>query len=180
MPKTRDEKTQIVADLTKLFKEMKSAVFADFKGLKVKEITELRRLCHDNKISYGVAKKTLIRIAAKNAGLNFDPDSMEGSYALACGLEDEVAPAKVLADFAKKHESLKILGGILEGKMADKTVIGFLAKLPSKPELLAKLVGSLQSPISGLVNVLAGNLRGLVQVLNSYKDKKNNVMPNEA
>ena len=172
MPKTRDEKTQIVADLTKTFKEMKSAVFADFKGLKVKDITELRRLCHVNKISYGVAKKTLIRLAAKNAGLDFNPDSMDGSYAMACGLEDEVAPAKMLADFAKKHEALKILGGILEGKTVDKGVIGFLAKLPSKPELLAKLIGSLQSPISGLVNVLVGNLRGLVQVLNAYQKFK--------
>lgn len=172
MPKTRDEKTQIVADLTKTFKEMKSAVFADFKGLKVKDITELRRLCQGQKISYGVAKKTLIRIAAKNAGLDFNPDSMDGSYAMACGLEDEVAPAKMLADFAKKHEALKILGGILEGKTVDKTAIGFLAKLPSKQELLAKLVGSIQSPISNMVNVLAGNLRGLVQVLNAYQKSK--------
>ncbi|MBI5023370.1 MAG: 50S ribosomal protein L10 [Candidatus Magasanikbacteria bacterium] len=172
MPKTRDEKTQIVADLTKTFKEMKSAVFADFKGLKVKDITELRRLCQGQKISYGVAKKTLIRLAAKDAGLDFNPDSMDGSYAMACGLEDEVAPAKMLADFAKKHEALKILGGILEGKTVDKTAIGFLAKLPSKPELLAKLVGSLQSPISGLVNVLVGNLRGLAQVLNAYQKSK--------
>ncbi|MEK9183082.1 MAG: 50S ribosomal protein L10 [Patescibacteria group bacterium] len=172
MPKTRDEKTQIVADLTKLFKEMKSAVFADFKGLKVKNITELRRLCQGQKVSYGLAKKTLIRLAAKNAGVDFNPDSVDGSYALAFGLEDEVAPAKVLADFAKKHEALKILGGILEGKMVDKVVIGSLAKLPSKPELLAKLVGSLQSPISGMVNVLAGNLRGLVQVLNAYQKSK--------
>lgn len=172
MPKTRDEKTQIVADLTKTFKEMKSAVFADFKGLKVKDITELRRLCQGQKISYGVAKKTLIRIAAKNAGLDFNPDSMDGSYAMACGLEDEVAPAKMLADFAKKHETLKILGGILEGKTVDKTAIGFLAKLPSKPELLAKLVGSLQSPISNMFNVLTGNLRGLVQVLNAYQKFK--------
>lgn len=151
---------------------MKSAVFADFKGLKVKDITELRRLCQGQKISYGVAKKTLIRIAAKNAGLDFNPDSMDGSYAMACGLEDEVAPAKMLADFVKKHEALKILGGILEGKTVDKTAIGFLAKLPSKQELLAKLVGSLQSPISGLVNVLAGNLRGLVRVLNAYQKSK--------
>lgn len=172
MPKTRDEKKKIVADLTNLFKEMKSVVFADFKGLKVKEITELRRLCHDNKVSYGVAKKTLIKIAAKDAGLDFNPNSVEGSYALAFGLEDEVAPAKVLADFAKKHEALKILGGILEGKIADETIIGSLAKLPSKQELLSKLVGSLQSPISGLVNVMAGNLRGLVQVLSAYQKFK--------
>lgn len=172
MPKTREEKTKIIADLTKLFKEMKSAVFADFKGLKVKEITELRRLCQEQRISYGVAKKTLIKIAAKDADVDFNPNSVDGSYALAFGLEDEVAPAKVLADFAKKHEALKILGGILEGKLVDKIVIGSLAKLPGKPELLAKLVGSLQSPISGLVKVMAGNLRGLVQVLNAYQKSK--------
>lgn len=172
MPKTKTEKEKIVKDLVDLFKRMKSAVFIDFKGLKVKEITELRRLCRQAGISYGVAKKTLLKIASKESGLDFDPHSVEGSFATAFGLADEAAPAKVLADFAKNHEALKILGGLLEGKIVSRETILFLAKLPSKPELIAKLVGSLQAPLSGLVNVLAGNLRGLVNVLNAYKDKK--------
>lgn len=172
MPQTREEKKQLVENLTGLFKTMKSAVFVDFKGLKVKEITALRRLCREQDVSYTVAKKTLMKIAAHDAGLSFDPGALAGSYALALGLKDEVAPAKILADFAKKHEALKILGGILEGKMVEKAAIMVLALLPSRIELLAKLVGSLQSPLSGLVNVMVGNIRGLLYVLSAYKEKK--------
>ncbi len=172
MPQTREEKKQLVKDLTELFKTMKSAVFADFKGLKVKEITALRRLCHAQGIAYTVAKKTLMKIAAQDAGLSFDPGALADSYALALGLKDEVSPAKILVDFAKKHEALKILGGILEGKMVEKSAIMTLAQLPSRAELLAKLVGSLRSPLAGLVNVMAGNIRGLLYILSAYKEKK--------
>lgn len=172
MPKTKTEKEKIVKDLVDLFKRMKSAVFIDFKGLKVKEITELRQLCRQAGISYAVAKKTLLKIASKESGLDFDPHSVKGSFATAFGLADEAAPAKVLADFAKTHEALKILGGFLESKVVSQETILSLAKLPAKSELLAKLVGSIQAPLAGLVNVCAGNLRGLVNVLEAYKDKQ--------
>lgn len=172
MPKSKEEKKQIVQNLIDLFKKMKSAVLVDFKGLKVKEITQLRRLCREQGISYNVAKKTLLKIAAAEAGVNFDAKAVEGSYAVVFGLADEIAPAKILSDFAKKNEALKILSGILEGKTVDKSAILAIAKLPGKLELLAKLAASIQAPLSGLVNVMAGNLRGLVNVLNGIKETK--------
>jgi len=84
---------------------------------------------------------------------------------VAFGYQDEVAPAKILNDFAKNNEHLKILGGILENKFIDKMSVISLAKLPSKQELLGQLVGTIAAPMSGMLNVLQGNLRGLVRVL---------------
>lgn len=173
MAKSKEQKKQIVERLTQRFKHAKSAVFVNFSGLTVPEATKLRKICYKEKVDYIVAKKTLMRIAVKEAGFDdFDPKQFNGEVAIAFGMEDEVAPAKVLYDFSKDHDQIKFLGGILEHTFVDQDQMLSLAKLPSRGELLAKVVGSLQSPISGVVNVLAGNLRGLVQVLSQIKEKR--------
>jgi len=178
MPKTRQEKEITINSLTEDLARFKAAVFFDFTGLKVKHINQLRRLCEKEKINYIVAKKTIMKIALEKAGIaGFEPKSLVGNVAMAIGFEDEVAPAKLIAKFAKDNEALKLLAGILvagpkEYKFLDLAGVKSLASLPSKLELLAKMVGSIQAPLAGLVNVLSGNLRGLVQVLNSIKDKK--------
>jgi len=137
------------------------------------EIEELRGKCIEEGVGYSVAKKTLLNIALEKAGIkDIDTKSIEGSLATVFGMEDEVAPAKILAEFAKDHEALEIKGGILEGKLAPAEEIIKLSKLPSKAELYAKVVGSINAPVSGFVNVLAGNLRGLVYALNAIKESK--------
>ena len=108
----------------------------------------------------------------KEIGFDVDTKVFEGSPAVVLGLQDEVAPAQIVAKFAKSHEIVHMFGGMLEGQAIDSTKVTELSKLPSKDELLAKMVGSLNAPISGFVNVLAGNLRGLVSVLNNIKDAK--------
>jgi len=173
MPKTKEQKKQIVGDLADKLANFKSAVFTDYKGLTVAEAQELRKQCKEQNAEYLVAKKTLIQLALDKAGIkDVDVKNMEGNIALVLGFEDEVAPAKISANFAKDHESLKLLGGIMENQYIDFAKVEALSKIPSKAELLAKLVGSLNSPISGFVNVLAGNLRGLVSVLNAIKEQK--------
>jgi large subunit ribosomal protein L10 len=173
MPKTRDQKKQIIEVLTDKFKSLKSLVFTDYKGLTVKDCSELKRLCKKQGVEYIVAKKTLIAKALENAGLkDINVKNLQGNIALVIGFEDEIAPAKITANFAKNHESIKMLGGIMESKYIDLAQVESLSKIPSKLELLAKLVGSINAPVSGFVNVLAGNLRGLVQVLNSIKEQK--------
>ncbi|MBD3360041.1 MAG: 50S ribosomal protein L10 [Candidatus Buchananbacteria bacterium] len=173
MPKTKQEKKQIIQDLVDKFSEYKSLVFTDYKGLTVAEAQEIRELCKEQNAEYIVAKKTLIQQALDKAGIqDVDVKSMDGNVALVIGFEDEVTPAKIAANFAKDHESLKLLGGIMEDKYIDLSKVEALAKIPSKAELLSKLVGSLNSPISGFVNVLAGNLKGLVRVLNAIKEQK--------
>ena len=172
MPKTRGQKEQAMHALTDAVKQSKSVVFANFQGLKVSESEELRRLCRKEGIEYLAAKKTLVAKALKDAGIEGNPKSFVGAVSVVFGTLDEVAPAQILANFAKNHEVVKLFGGILEGAFIDGAKVAELSKLPSKQQLLQRLVGTLNAPISGFVTVLAGNLRGLVTVLDAIKTQK--------
>jgi large subunit ribosomal protein L10 len=172
MPKTRVKKEELIGKLDEQIANAKSAVLVNYKGLKVVETEELRNLLRAKGVTFNVAKNTLVKIALKKNGISFEKGIFEKPVAIAFASADEVAPAKEIDLFAKKHEALEILGGILEKKMIDADAVKKLALLPSREQLLAKMVGSIASPLSGMVNVLAGNLRGLVNVLNSYKEKK--------
>jgi large subunit ribosomal protein L10 len=173
MAKTRAQKEKSLEELADKLKSFKSLVFADYKGLKVKEAAEIKRLCKKQNVKYLVAKKTLIHLALEKAGYkDIDVKGLQGNIAIVIGLEDEVAPAKIIANFAKDHQALKLLGGIMESKFIDFNQVTALSKIPSKVELLSQLVRSLNSPVSGFVNVLAANIRGLLTVLNGIKEAK--------
>jgi large subunit ribosomal protein L10 len=168
---TKDQKKQLVKDLSQAIKAAKSVVFADFKGLKVKDLSALKKELRKADSSFRVSKKTLMNIALKEAGVEYDTKKLEGQIAITLAA-DEVTAAKIIDTFAKKNENIKILGGILGEKILDSTQVKALAKLPSKKELLAKLVGTINAPVSGFVNVLAGNIRGLVQVLKAISETR--------
>lgn len=172
MSKTKQQKIETVEALGKGFKDSKSVVFANFQGLSVAEVDELRGACRAENIQVLVAKKTLVKRACEEAGYEVDPKTFEGGIVTFFSVDDEVAPARVVNDFAKKHSVVSIFGGVLENKFIDASYVSNLATLPSKQELLGQLVGSLNAPVSGFVNVLAGNLRGLVSVLNNIKEAK--------
>jgi large subunit ribosomal protein L10 len=174
MPKTRAQKKVILDSLEDKAKAAKSVVFAKFAKLGVRENEDLRKRLKAEGGEYYVAKKTLFNLAFKNNNQEIDFKNMDGQVAAVFGYEDEVAPAKIVDTFRKEMEEPKIffLGGILENKFISKEMVESLAKLPSKKELYAKLVGSLNAPVSGFVNVLAGNLRGLVTVLKAIGEKK--------
>jgi large subunit ribosomal protein L10 len=169
---TKDQKKKLVKDLAEKVKSSKSVVFADFKGVKVKDLTELKKELRKEGVDFKVSKKTLINIAFKEAGIDVDTRKMEGQVAVSISSQDEVAPAKIIEKFSKKNENLKILGGILENKSLGIDQVKALAKLPSKEELLGILVGTIKAPISGFVNVCAGNIRGLVQALKAISEKQ--------
>jgi large subunit ribosomal protein L10 len=169
---TKEQKKKIIKDMVSKIKEAKSVVFSDFKGVKVKDLTELKKELRKEEIDFKVSKKTLINLAFKEAGIEVNTKTMEGQVAVSISSKDEVAPAKIISNFSKKNENLKILGGVLEKKVMNIEEVKSLAKLPGKEELLAKLVGTLQAPISGFVNVCAGNIRGLVQVIKSISESK--------
>lgn len=163
---TKQQKQQLVKEIVERLKKTKGAVFADYTGLSVAKLTELRRKLLAQAGELKVAKKTLLDISFKEGGVSeVNTKDMSGQVAVAFGYGDEVGAAKILNDFAKKNEQLKILGGVLENKFIDQASVISLAKLPSKQELLGQLVGTVAAPISGFVNVLQGNLRGLVRVL---------------
>jgi large subunit ribosomal protein L10 len=169
---TKQQKKELVGGLTEKLKNSKAVVFSDFTGLNVKNMMELRRELRQQGIEIKVLKKTLIDLALKDAGMEVDVKKLEGQIAIAVSSGDEVAAAKIIAKAAKLNENLKIVGGVLGVKFLEKSEVEALAKLPSKEELLAKLVRTLNASVSGFVNVLAGNIRGLVQVLKAIGEAK--------
>ena len=178
MARTKESKQVIIAQLRERLAEARSVIFVSLKGLKVKETEELRRNLRTEHIDCMMAKKTLIRKSLEDNGVtNVDPKKYEGEVALVCGYDDEVAPARLLALFAKTHDALKLLGGLMfkggEAPMAmDAVQVKRLSLLPSQSELRGKVIGSLVSPLRGLVSVLCGNARSLVVVLNAIKNAK--------
>ena len=172
MPKSKQQKQATVQDLLTGLKQAKGVVFANFQGLTVAQSEELRKNARKEGVTMLAAKKTLVKRALEDAGITgVDLSSFKGGVATFVG-QDEVAPAKIVAAFAKKNEVVSIFGGILEGKFIDQIMVKSLSALPSKVELLSRLVGSMNAPISGFVNASAGIMRGLLNVLNAYKEKK--------
>lgn len=154
----------------------KSIVFADIQGLKAKDLVALRRQVKKAQANLKVAKKTLIDLALKETsrtkGKSLKAKEMSGEVAVLFALEDPIKALKSLYEFSKTHENLKFIVGVFDGLLVEKDGLLSLAQLPSKEELLAKLVGSLNSPVSGLLNVFQGNIKGLVFVLSSIAGKK--------
>ena len=174
MPKTKEQKKEILRDLAEKLKKAKSVVFAKFDGLGVKENEDLRNKLREEGGEYYVAKKTLMDLAFKDSQIkDLNIRNFEGKVAAIFGYEDEVAPARVIGEFKKgTPDKISFIGGILENEFISPETVETLSALPGKQELYAKMVGSMKAPISGFVNVLSGNLRGLVCVLNAIKDKK--------
>lgn len=175
MPKNKIQKQEIFRNLSERIKKSKSIIFAGFNALTVKDNENLRAQLRKENSEYYVAKKTLMNLAFKENKLDINVRDFDGKVAAVFSYEDEVASAKILGNFRKeKDKDTKIffLGGILEGKLMSKEEVEALAKLPSKQELYARLVGSMNAPISGFVNALAGNLRNLVYVLKAIEEKK--------
>src|SRR3989338_11512141 len=158
MAKTKQQKEQAVDAYVEKLKAAEGLVFANFEGLSVKEIEALRKQCRAQHVDYLVTKKTLMKRAFTAAGFEaVVPQPLPGGIASVFGTEDEVAPARVVGEFAKTHQALRPIGGILENKFIDSSTVLMLSRLPSKQELLAKFGCSFHAPIAGFVNVLAGN-----------------------
>ncbi|MEA3463929.1 MAG: 50S ribosomal protein L10 [Patescibacteria group bacterium] len=174
MAKTKEQKKQIIKDLVDKISKAKSIIFVRFAGLAVKDNEELRNMLRSEQSEYYVAKKTLMDLAFKEAGVKeIKAKEFEGQIAAVFGYEDEVAPAKIIDKFSKGLEDkIKFIQGILDNKFIKASEVAELAKLPNKQELYAKIVGSINAPVSGFVGVLAGNLRNLVYVLKAIENKK--------
>lgn len=153
MPKTRQQKSDIKERLVKEFKGAKSVVFADYQGITVPKADELRKKTREAKVDYIVAKKSLLTLAAKEAGFELNAKQFPGMLGAAFGTEDEIAPAKVLGDMTKTS-SIKLVGGIFEGAVVGADKVIALSKLPSKKELLGQVVGTIYAPVSAFVRAL--------------------------
>jgi large subunit ribosomal protein L10 len=172
--KTLNAKKELVSGLSAKFKEAKAMVLADYRGLTVDQDTELRSALRKAGVEYKVVKNTITKFAADQNGLNELDSFLNGPTAVAISSTDPVAPAKILSDYAKKYEKLELKVGVVEGKVIDVAGIKALAELPPKEVLIAKVLGGFNAPISGFVNVLNGNIRGLVVALNAIAQQKAN------
>jgi large subunit ribosomal protein L10 len=172
---TRASKEATVTQLTTDLGRLKLAVMADYRGLTVPEVEELRDVLRDNGIDYRVTKNTLLRIAAKAtpAFADIDPSTFTGPMALALGYDDEVAAARLVFQFAKGHEALEIVGAITgDGQVLSAAEVKALATMPSREQLIAQVVGTIAAPLTGFVSVLGGNVRSILYVLNAIQTVK--------
>jgi large subunit ribosomal protein L10 len=160
--------------MTEKLVNAKTVVLVNYQGLKVKDIHNLKRKLFDAGIKFQIVKNTLLKIVLKNNNIEFDAALLDQPVAAVWGIEDEITPAKETVSFTKVAEKLQIIGGVVNGKFVEAGMIKQLAALPSREELLAKLVGTLNAPMSRLVNVLQGNLRSLVYILSQYQQSKTN------
>lgn len=177
MAKSRIEKAEIVAELKDRLSRAKGIAFVQASGYTMTDANALREKAREANADIFVAKKTLLTIAAREAGIEgLDKSALEGSVLAAVGYGDEIAAAKLLKEYSKEKEKQKVvaklLAGVLEGQVITADKVETLAALPTKQQLLGQLVGTLNAPVSGFVNVLAGNLRGLVTVLKAVQEKK--------
>lgn len=156
MSKNRELKEQVVADIVEKVKGAESITVVSYSGLTVEQVTNLRKQCRENDVQYCVLKNRLVKLALNECGIEGMDDLLNGPNAFVFSMKDSVSGPKVISDFIEKNklQSLKVTGGVFEGKAADEKTMQMLAKMPSRDELLATLVGCLQSPISGLVAVL--------------------------
>jgi len=170
--KVVEKKKEIVKNLKEKIDSASVLLISNYRGVSVKQITELRKSLITEDSEYKIVKNTLIGRALKDAGFEQLNEHLAGPTGLLLGYSDPVGPLKVLVEFIEDIEKGEIKAGIVEKTVIDGKGIAAMAKLPPKEELLAKVVGSLQSPIYGFVNVLQGNIRKLVYALNAIKDKK--------
>ena len=172
MADIRPEKVAKVAEIKELLINSKCSILVAFCGLTVAQDTALRRKMREAGVHYNVVKNTLLRIAAEEAGIEGLEPSLEKNTAIAVSPEDPVAVAKIVCDFAKENKELKVKVGVLDGKVIDVDAIKALASLPPKEVLVAKLLGSMNAPISGFVGVLQGTIRKVVYALDAVRQAK--------
>ena len=170
--KVLEEKKQIVEEIKEKIENAQSVVLVDYRGLKVDEVTELRRNYTNAGVDYKVYKNTMARFAFKEMGLEEFNEYLVGPNAIAFGFDDPVQAAKVTNDFAKEHKNLEIKAGIVDGEIIGLDEIKDLASLPSREILIAQTLGGLNAPITGFANVLQGTIRNLVYALNAIAEKQ--------
>ena len=167
-----EEKQKITEDLHERFSKSAIVVVTDYKGLDVSAMNDLRRKLREEDIEFQVAKNTLLMRAAKDTEVALIQDYFKGPSAVALSYKDPVAPAKILAQFAKDNKKLEIKGGVLKDKVLDVNAIKALAKLPSREVLLGQLLSVINEVPSSFVRTIAEIPRSLLNVLTAIRDQK--------
>ena len=165
-------KQALVGEIAEKIGRAQSAIFIDYRGLTVAEVTELRNQFRAAGVEYRVLKNTLITRAVEQLGIEGAEAYLAGPTAVAFGYEDAVAPAKIITEFIKKTKKTQVKGGILTGKVVDAASVQALADLPSREVLIATVLGTMNAPVTGLACALAGIPKKLLYALNAIADQK--------
>jgi large subunit ribosomal protein L10 len=169
----KEDKAQVVATLRDNFERSRLVVLFDYKGMTVSELNDLRREIEKvGEVDLKVVKNTLVRRALEGSDVSDLSEMMLGPNAILFAYDEPVAPTKVLMETAKKVKTIEVKGGALAGQMIGTAQLKALADLPSREQLLATLLATMQAPVSGVVNLLAQIPRGLVNALSEIKDQK--------
>ncbi|MGI9860691.1 50S ribosomal protein L10 [Moorella naiadis] len=172
MNKQRAAKVEVTKEIKEKLGSSIVSLLADYRGLNVAEMTKLRRQLREAGVEFKVVKNTLTIRAIRELGLEGLEPYLEGPTAIAFSSTDPVAPAKILSEVMRNSKTFQIKVGVLQGKVISASDIKALADLPSREQLLARVVGGFQAPLAGLVNVLAGNIRNLVYALEAIRKQK--------
>ncbi|MGA9119680.1 MAG: 50S ribosomal protein L10 [Bacteroidota bacterium] len=169
----RSQKEQIVAEVAEITSRAQGLFFTDFSGLTVEEATELRREFRKVGVQYRVVKNTFIRKALEKVS-GYEPvyPSLEGPTGVAFAFDDPVAPARIIQKFSDKHKKLSLKICVIEKQVFEGSRLEELARMPSRKELMASILGSVQSPLAGVPNVLHALMRDLVSVIDEVGKKK--------
>jgi large subunit ribosomal protein L10 len=171
MPKNRSQKEQDLQELTDKLRGAKAVVFSEYRGTTVKDIDKFRRVLSKEQVFSKVYKLTLVRKALEAVGIKSDSLDYKTPVIMSISQDDETTPARLIKTIGKDIKTISMLAGVLDGALMDKAQVSALADLPSKQELRGQLVRTINAPVSGFVNVLAGNIRGLMNVLNAVAQK---------
>lgn len=169
---TKAFKTEKIDVIKAKAEKAQVAILTEYKGYSVEEITKLRRALQKDGGDYMVTKNTLAKIAFKGTDFEVLTESLTGPIAIAFGFEDQVSPAKAVANFIKESKKGAILGGALDGKLLTAQEAEALSKLPSKEELIAKILGSINSPASGIVGSVNAVMAQLTRAMAAVRDQK--------
>lgn len=168
----RKAKEEFVEEIARDLEEAELIIAADYRGIDVAGDTELRRRLKREECRYRVVKNTLTRLACRKIGLDGLEDLLEGPTALAYTAADPVGPARVFLEFGRENEALTVKGGLLAGQALAPEEVKALGEIPPREVLLAQVCGAFQAPLSGLVNVLQGNIRALAYALDAVRRLK--------
>lgn len=172
MAVSKQKKEEILQELIKKFGDAKSVAFGQYAGMSVHEMSDMRGKMRDAGAEFKVAKRTLFKIAAKENGVELPDDVMEGTVGAIFSYEDAVSGPKILKDTAKKVKVLKLMGGMMEGKVLSVDSMQELADLPNREELMAKFVGMLQGPLRSFHGAISGPTASFVRAAQAYADNK--------
>ena len=169
---TKAFKSDKIAQIKEKVEKAQVAIFTEYQGMSVEDITNLRRALQKEDGDYMVTKNTLAKIAVKGTEYEILTDALTGPVAIAFGFEDQVAPAKALAKFIKESKKGEILAAAMDGKLLSAAEAKALANLPSKQEIYAKMLGCINSPASGIANSINAVMSSLTRAMAAVRDQK--------